>query len=110
MHQRKVEISERAMEPFCHVSFSLSSSPAVTTWDPSIRIFCETLQVVSDIRGDELEGPTSLLVGHLSVKKILHFFTPGSKHYLATTQNTFTRLLLIIIIPVLSLVMPLAFR
>lgn len=109
-HQRKAEISERSMEPFCHVSFSLSGSPAVTTWDLSIRLFCETLQVVSDVRGDELEGPASLLVGHLSVKKILRFFIPGSKHYLAATQKIFTRLLLVIIIPVLSLVIPLAFR
>ena len=37
--QRKVEISDRSMELFCHVAFSLSTSPAVTTWDPSIRQF-----------------------------------------------------------------------
>lgn len=106
--QKKVEISDRSMEQFCHVTFRLSSSPAATTWDPSIRQFVGLFRFF--LRRDELWGPTSLLVGQLSVKKILCFLIPGSKHFSATTQKTFTRLLLMVTTPVFSLVMLLAFR
>lgn len=41
--QKKLEISDRSMEQFCHVTFSLSSSPAATQH----QSICRTLQIVS---------------------------------------------------------------
>lgn len=96
---RKVEISDRSMEQFCHLLPSVC--PVTHCYHFSIRQFVGLFRLF--LTYEEMKCEVQhLLVGHLPVKKLFCFLIPRLKHFSATTQKTFARLLL-------SLVMPLTF-